>query len=163
MSWPDGERYSRPLFSDWRHTVSSKFFDTQVFSISTEELELPHYAHCVLSRLCCNGYSLLLSFYFSNVGRIENSSCGACGHLSFSTCTVQLRTLRADRFLATLCLFTTYGPRLGELPGFWDSMVFRHALIPRKSLGNSNRPSAICLIQKGSGDNCREARKHFSS
>ena len=46
MSWPDGERYLHPLqslvvsplisrihsclFSDWRHTVSSKFFDTRV-------------------------------------------------------------------------------------------------------------------------------------
>ena len=53
MSRPDGERYLRPpqslvvsplisrLFSDWRRTVSSKFFDTQVPSISTEELVLP--------------------------------------------------------------------------------------------------------------------------
>ena len=58
MSWPDGVRYLRPLqslvvslslltsrihsclFSDWRRTVSSKFFDTQVPSISTEELVL---------------------------------------------------------------------------------------------------------------------------
>ena len=60
MSWPDGVRYLRPLqsqvvslllsrihsclFSDWRRTVSSKFFDTQVLSISTEELVLPHHA-----------------------------------------------------------------------------------------------------------------------
>ena len=39
------------FFSDWRRTVSSKFFDTQVLSISTEELVLPRYARCVLSRL----------------------------------------------------------------------------------------------------------------
>ena len=37
------------LFSDCRRTVSSKFFDTQVPSISTEELVLPRHAHCVLS------------------------------------------------------------------------------------------------------------------
>ena len=37
------------LFSDWRRTVSSKFFDTQVPSISTEELVLPRHARCVLS------------------------------------------------------------------------------------------------------------------
>ena len=42
------------LISDWRRTVSSKFFDTQVPSISTEELVLPRHAHCVLSRLRCN-------------------------------------------------------------------------------------------------------------
>ena len=39
------------LISDWRRTVSSKFFDTQVPSISTEELVLPRHARCVLSRL----------------------------------------------------------------------------------------------------------------
>ena len=44
------------------------------FSISTEEL--------VLSRLRCNGHSLLLGSYLSRIGRIENSSCSACGHSS---------------------------------------------------------------------------------
>ena len=47
------------LISDWRRTVSSKFFDTQIPSISTEELVLPRHARCVLSRLRCNGHSLL--------------------------------------------------------------------------------------------------------
>ena len=70
------------LFSGWRHTVSSKFFDTQVPSISTEEPVLLRNAHCVLSRLRCNGHSLLLSSYLSRIGRIENPSCSACGHLS---------------------------------------------------------------------------------
>ena len=70
------------LFSDWRRTVSSKFFDTQVPSISTEELVLPRHACCVLSRLRCNGHSLLLSSYLSWIGRIENPSCSACGHPS---------------------------------------------------------------------------------
>ena len=49
-----------PLISDWRRTVSSKFFDTQVPSISTEELVLTRHARCVLSSLRCNGHSLLL-------------------------------------------------------------------------------------------------------
>ena len=99
MSWPDGERYLRPLqsfvvslisrvhsclFSDWRRTVLSKFFDTRVPSISTEELVLPRHARCVLSRLRCNGHSLLLS-YLSRIGRIENPSCSACGHSSQDT------------------------------------------------------------------------------
>ena len=70
------------LFSDWRRTVSSKFFDTQVTSISTEELVLPRHARCVLSRLCCNGHSLLLGSYLSRIGRTENPSCSACGHSS---------------------------------------------------------------------------------
>ena len=46
-------------------------------------------------------------------------------------------TLCAAHSLATLCLSTTSGPDLGELPGFWGSMVSRHAPIPRK--GSSNQ------------------------
>ena len=51
------------LISDWRRTVFSKYFDSQVPSISTEELVLPCHACCVLSRLRCNGHSLLLGSY----------------------------------------------------------------------------------------------------
>ena len=70
------------LFSNWRRTVSLKFFHTQVPSISTEKLVLPPHARCVLSRLRCNGLSLLLNSYLSRIGRIENPSCSACGHSS---------------------------------------------------------------------------------
>ena len=49
-----------------------------------------------------------------------------------SFCTDQLRTLCIAHSLATLCLFMTSGPEPGELPGFWGSMVFCHAPIPRK-------------------------------
>ena len=62
------------LFSDWRRTVSSKFFGTQAPSISTEKLVLPRHARCVLSCLRCNGHSLLLGSYPSRIGRIENLS-----------------------------------------------------------------------------------------
>ena len=79
---PLTSRIHSRLFSDWRRTVSSKYFDTQVPLISTEELVLPRHARCVLSRLCCNGHSLLLGSYLSRIGRIENSSCSACRHLS---------------------------------------------------------------------------------
>ena len=68
------------LFSDWRRTVSLKFFDTQAPSISTKELVLPRHARCVLSCLCCNRHSLLLSCCFSRIGRIENPSCSVCRH-----------------------------------------------------------------------------------
>ena len=74
-----------PLFSDWRRTVSSKYFDTQVSSISTKELVLPCHARCVLCRLPYNGHSLLLGSDLSRIGRIENSSCSACGHSSQDT------------------------------------------------------------------------------
>ena len=103
MSWPDAERYLYHLqsfifplslslisrihsrFSNWRRTVSSEFFDTQVPSISTEELVLPRHARCVLSPLRCNANSLLLSSYLSRIGRIENHSCSACRHSSQDT------------------------------------------------------------------------------
>ena len=76
--------HSRPI-SDWRRPVSSEFFDTQVPSISTEELVLLHHARSVLSRLHCNGHSLLLGSYLSRIGRIENPSFSACGHSSQDT------------------------------------------------------------------------------
>ena len=82
---PLTSRIHSGLISDWRRTVSSKFFDTQVPSISTEELVLPRHARGVLSRLCCNGHSLLLGSYLSRIGRIENPSCSACGHSSQDT------------------------------------------------------------------------------
>ena len=63
--------HSWPL-PDWRCTISSKFFDTQISLFSTEELVLPRQARCVLSRLRSNGHSLLLSSHFFRIGRIEN-------------------------------------------------------------------------------------------
>ena len=125
MSWPDGERTLRflqslvvsvllisrihsGLFSDWRRTVSLKCFDTQVPSISTEELVLPGHARCVLSRLRCNGHSLLLGSYLSKIGRIENPSCSACGHSSHDISHLILHCPAADSLrphsLATVSL-----------------------------------------------------------
>ena len=73
------------LISDWRRTVSSKFFDTLVLSIYTVELMLFPHTRCVLSRLRCNEHSLLISSYFSRIGRIENPFCSACEHSSQNT------------------------------------------------------------------------------
>ena len=98
------------LFSDWRHTISSKFFDTQVPSISTEELVLPRHARCVLSRVRCNGHSLLLGSYLSRIGRIENPFCSACGHPSQDTSHLILHcpatdSLRRSLFGDSLALY----------------------------------------------------------
>ena len=90
------------LISDWRRTVSSKFFDTQVPSIFTEELVLPRHAHCVLSRLRCNGHSLLLGFSLSRIGRIENSSCSAYGHSSQDTSHLILHCPATDSLRSSL-------------------------------------------------------------
>ena len=85
MVSPLNSRIHSCLISNWRRTVSSKFFDTQVPSISTEELVLPRHARCFLSHFRCNGHSLLLGSYLSRIGRIENPSCSACGHSSQDT------------------------------------------------------------------------------
>ena len=126
------------LFSGWRRTVSSKIFDTQVSSISTKELVLPRHVGCVYSCLRCNGQSLLLCSYLSMIGRIENPSCSPCAHLSQDTSDLILHCSATDS-LPTLCLSTTSGPGPVEFPGFWGSMVFRHAPILRKGSGNNNK------------------------
>ena len=134
--------HSRPIL-DWRRTVSSKFFDTQISSISIEELVLPRHACCVLTRLRCNGHSLLLGSYLSRIGRIENISCSACRHSSQDTSHLILHCPATDSLrrslLPTLYLFTTSGPHPRELLGFWGSMVFRHASIPRKGSGKQQQ------------------------
>ena len=113
------------VISDWRRTVSSKFFDTQVPSISTEELVLPRHARCVLSRLRCNEHSLLLGSYLSRIGRIENLSCSACGHSSQDTSHLILHcpatdSLRRSLFGDSLSLYNLWSrpwaPWLHGLP-----------------------------------------------
>ena len=56
---------------------------------------LPRHARCVLSRLRCNGHSLLLS-YLSTIGRIENPSCSACRHSSQDICHLILHCPATD-------------------------------------------------------------------
>ena len=46
---------------------------------------LPRHFRCVLSRLRCNGHSLMLSSYLFRIGRIENPFCSACEHSSQDT------------------------------------------------------------------------------
>ena len=94
---------------------------------------LPRHARCVLSRLRCNGHSLLLGSYVSRIGRIENPSCSACGHSSQDTSHLILHCPATDSLRRLL-----FGPEPGELPGFWGSMVFLHAPIPRKGLGKQH-------------------------
>ena len=66
-------RIHSSFFSDWRRTVSSKFFDSQVPSISTEQLKLSCHARCVLFRPRCNRHSLLLSFHLFRIGSYRES------------------------------------------------------------------------------------------
>ena len=116
---------------------------------------LPRHARCVLSRLHCNGHSLLLGSYLSRIGKIENPSCSACGHSSQDISHLILHCPTTDTFfaapsLATLCFSTTSGPNPWELPGFWGSMVFHHAPIPRKGSGNNNNSNVTMGITTSS-------------
>ena len=101
---------------------------------------LPRHARCVLSRLRCDGHSLLLGSYLSRIGRIENPSCSVCGHSSHDISHLILHC-PATESLATLCHSTTSGPDPEEFPGFWGSMVIRHAPIPLKGSGNQQQHS----------------------
>ena len=157
MSWPVGERCSCPLqflvvssllylvstlFSDCRRTVSFKFFDTQVSSLT--ELMLPRHARCLLSRLRCIGHSLLLSFYLSRIGRIENPSSSASRPRTpfVSFCIVQLRTLRRSLFGDSLFLYD-----LWSRPWVLARLLVLHGLPPcpysSERLGNNNKNSLI--------------------
>ena len=70
--------------------------------ISTKELVLPCHARCVLSHLCCNGHSLLLGFFLSRIGRIDNPSCSACVHSSQDTSHLILHCPASDPLRCSL-------------------------------------------------------------
>ena len=119
------------LFSDWRHTASSKFFDTEVSLVSPEEVALPRHARCVLSRVRRNGHSVLLSSYLTRIGRIENPFCSANGHPSQDTSYFILHCPAMDSFalLAFWRFFVSLRPLV------WGSIVFRHAPHPSEGVG----------------------------
>ena len=121
--------------------MSSKFFDTQVPSISTEELVLPRHVRCVLSRLRCNGHILLLSSYLSRIGRIESPSCSACGHLSQD---ISHLVLHCPAPLALWRLFVSLRPliqALGCCPASGDPRS--SAMSPSLGRGRVATPTTI--------------------
>ena len=69
------------LFSSWRSSVSSRLLPHQVPLVSSEEQSLPRNVRCNLSRLRCNGHSLLLNSYRHRIGLSPSSSCSKCGHV----------------------------------------------------------------------------------
>ena len=86
-----------------------------------EELVLPLHARCVLSRLCCNGHSLLLGSYLSRFGRTENPSCSACGRSSQDTSHRILHypatdSLRRSLFGDSLSLYDLWSRPRGVAP-----------------------------------------------
>jgi len=66
-------------YSSWRQNLSHNSLFCQISSVTSEELALPRFVRCELSRLRCHAHSLFLSSYLSRIKRKENS-CSACGH-----------------------------------------------------------------------------------
>ena len=95
------------LYTSWRCSVQSGFFQHQIPSVSLEELTPHHSARCALSRLRCNRHSTLLNSYLHRVGLAKTpSSSGSesqdLSHLVFD-CPV-LDPLRRAIFSHTLSL-----------------------------------------------------------
>ena len=129
------------LYTSWRRSVQSGFFQHQIPSVSPEELTLPRSARCALSRLRCNGHSTLLNSYLHRVGRAETPSCSNCGsepqdlsHLVLDC--PALDPLRRAIFGHTPSLLDS-GPVRGESPDYWDSAELIRAPIPRNGSGKT--------------------------
>ena len=109
---------------------------------------LPLHAGCVLSRLLCNGHSLLLGSYLSKIGRNENPSCSACGHSSQDTSHLILHCPATDS-LATLCLWTTSAPALGSCPASGPpGSSFRSMDVSYRSSTQNLKRSDVCAPEK---------------
>ena len=97
MSWPDGERYLRPpqsLVVSLLLSLVSTLVLSRTGGVLSHRSSLTHRFPrfpprnlCSLVMLavsslvyCCNGDILLLGFYLSRIGKIENLSCSACSH-----------------------------------------------------------------------------------
>ena len=130
--FPFSSRIHSFLLSDWRRTVSSKFFNTQVPSISTKEL--------VLCRLRCNGHSLLLSSYLYDwqnwESLMQRLRTFVLGHLS-SHC-AQHYGLFAPLTFWRLSLYELWSRPWKVAPLLGQHGFTRHGPIPRKGSGNTN-------------------------
>ena len=160
MSWPDGESCLRPpqslVVSLLLSLVSTLVLSRTGGVLSLQSILTHKFPQFPLRNLCSLVMLAVSSLVFAAMdtaffwvlispGLAESRILPAAPvHTRprtslISFCTVQLRTLCAAHSLATLCLFMTSGPEPGELPGFWGSMVFRHAPIPRKGSGNQQQ------------------------
>ena len=176
MNWPDGERYLHPTQSLVLLLLSLVF--TLLFSRTGGILSHLKSSTCRFPRLPLKNlcslimlavFSLVYAatdtpFKFLSLGLAESrilpaapvDTCPRTPLISF--CTVQLQTLCAAHPFATLCFSTTSGPDLGELPGFWGSMVSRHALIPWKG---SVKQQHASLPRAAANKGCTRSRHQW--
>ena len=131
MSWRDGERNLHPLLS-LALSLSCclsypllSFLGLEAYCLieilrhtGTLDFHRGTCARCVLSLPRCNGHSLLFSSYLSRIGRIENSSCSACGHSSQDTSHLILQcpatdSLRCSLFGDSLSLYDLWSKPWG--------------------------------------------------
>ena len=143
MSWPDGVRYLRLPQSLVVSLLLPTFVLSRTGAVLSHRSSLTHRFPrfpprnlCFLVMLAVSSFvlaatdtSLLLNSSLSRIDRIENPSCSTCGHLS------------SHSALSSYGLFSTSG----ELPGFWGSMVFRHAPIPWKGSGKQQQKEEKCV------------------
>ena len=124
--------------------VRTKFCDAQVSSVFTKELVFLCRARCVLSRLCCNGQGLQRRRDRTqrDIGKMENFSCCACGHLNQNTSHFFLYCPATDSIRCSLFddsfFFTTCWSR----PLRVSRLLRLHGLPPspiaRKGTGNND-------------------------
>ena len=136
-------RIHSSFFSDWRHTVSSKFFDTQVPSISTEELVFPRHARCALSLSSMLQWTqpsiklLSLQIWQNRESFLQHLQTLVPEHLSFHS------ALSSYGLLAPLALWRLFvSLRFWSRPWRVARTLELHGLppspIPRKGSGNNN-------------------------
>ena len=92
---------------------------------------LPCHARCVLSRLCCNGHSLLLGSYLSRIGRIGNPSCSACEYSSQDISHLILHCPATDSLHRSLWrLSVSLRPLVQTLGQWFSTRVPRNPRVP---------------------------------
>ena len=158
MSWPDGERYLRPLqslvvslllslvstlvFSGTRGVLSHLNFSTHRFPRFSPR-NLCSLVMLAVFSLVYTATDTALSSYLSRIGTIENPFCSACEYSSQDASHLILHcpatdSLRRSLFGDSMSLYDLWSRPWRE-SGFWGSMVFHHAPILRKESGKQQR------------------------
>ena len=139
MSWPDEEHYLCPLQSLVVSLLLS-LVSTLLLSCTGGVLShlnfltrrFPQFPWRNLRSLI-----MLTVFSLSRESFLQHLQTLVSGHLSSHSAPSSYAFLGCLLF-SDSWLPMASGPDPGELPGFWGSMVFHHAPIPPKGLGNNN-------------------------